>query len=124
MRFDRDGIVYFRDPNSGRLLGVDQSNQPKSDPVADWQQQSSVRVAHGDFPGYQLIGIKPVAYHVRAADWEFTYNGRNGRLHVINRGAIFNDHQAYGFYWETPDAVWQANLANYAVITATFQGKQ
>jgi eukaryotic-like serine/threonine-protein kinase len=120
----RNGIVYFQDPNGGRLLGVDQSNQPKPDPVADWQNQANVRVAHGDFPGYQLIGIKEVAYHVKAADWEFTYNGRNGRLHVINRGSIFNDHQAYGLYWETPDAQWQANLETFAWITGTFQGKQ
>jgi eukaryotic-like serine/threonine-protein kinase len=123
-RSERDGIVYFRDPDGSRLLGIDQTNQPKPDPVADWQDQARVRVAHGDFPGYQLITIKAVAYHVKAADWEFLYNGHNTRLHVINRGAIFNEHQAYGFYWETPDAQWAANLDNFALITSTFQGKQ
>jgi eukaryotic-like serine/threonine-protein kinase len=123
-RSTRDGIVYYRDPAGGRLLGIDQTNQPKPDPVADWQTQKARRVPAGDFPGYQDIGIRPVAYHVKAADWEFTYNGRNGRLHVINRGAIFNDHQAYGFYWETPDSQWAANLPNFDLITRTFQGKR
>ena len=113
----RDGIVYFRDPAGGRLLGIDQSNQPKADPVADWRTQATHRVAAGDFPGYQEIGIRPVTYHVKAADWEFTYDGHGGRLHVINRGAIFNDHQAYGFYWETPDSQWAARYARLSAIT-------
>ncbi len=123
-RSDRGGIVYFRDPAGGRLLGIDQSSQPKPDPVADWQDQAARRVPAGDFPGYRQIGIRAVPYHVKAADWEFTYNGRNGRLHVINRGAIFNDHQAYGIYWETPDDQWQANLPSFDLITRTFQGRQ
>src|SRR5581483_11630566 len=38
-RTDRDGIAYFHDPAGGRLLGVDQSSQPKPDPVADWREQ-------------------------------------------------------------------------------------
>ena len=123
-RSERDGIVYYHDPVGGRLLGIDQTNQPKPDPVQDWQTQKQYRVAAGDFPGYQEIGIRPVAFHVKAADWEFTYNGRGGRLHVINRGAIFNDHQAYGIYWETPDSQWAANLGNFDLITRTFQGKR
>jgi hypothetical protein len=119
----RDGIVYFRDPQGNRLLGIDQTNQPKQDPVADWRGQESRRVAAGDFPGYQLIGIRPVDYHVRAADWEFTFNTRGGKKHVINRGAIFGDHQAYGFYWETPADQWDANLPSFDLITRTFQGR-
>jgi serine/threonine protein kinase len=119
----RDGIVYFRDPQGGRVLGIDQRPDPQPDPVADWQAQAAHRVPAGDFPGYQLIGIRPVDFHVRAADWEFTYNGRGGRKHVINRGAIFNDHQAYGFYWETPADQWDANLPAFQLITSTFQGK-
>jgi eukaryotic-like serine/threonine-protein kinase len=105
------------------LLGIDQTNQPRPDPVADWRTQEAHRVPAGDFPGYQLIGIRAVNYHVRAADWEFTYNGRGGRKHVINRGAIFGDHQAYGFYWETPADQWDANLPSFELITSTFQGR-
>jgi len=119
----RDGIVYFRDPQGGRLLGIDQRTDPQPDPVADWRTQEAHRVPAGDFPGYQLIGIRPVDFHVRAADWEFTYNGRDGRKHVINRGAIFNGHQAYGIYWETPADQWDANLPAFQLITSTFQGK-
>jgi serine/threonine protein kinase len=116
-------IVYFHDPVGGRLLGVDQTNQPKSDPVADWTSQSRYRVSHGDFPGYQQIKIAAVPYHLKAADWEFTYDKDGVRTHVINRGAVFGPHQAYGFYWSTPDSVWAANLPNFELIMATFQGR-
>jgi hypothetical protein len=119
----RNGIVYFNDPSSGRLLGIDQTDQPQPDPVADWTRQSQYRVAHGDFPGYQQIKIAPVSYHLAAADWEFTYDNNGVRTHVINRGAVFGQHQAYGFYWSTPDTVWTANLPNFDLITSTFQGR-
>jgi eukaryotic-like serine/threonine-protein kinase len=120
----RDGIVYFNDPSSGRLLGIDQTNQPQPDPVADWTRQEQYRVAHGDFPGYQRIKIAPVDYHLAAADWEFTYDDNGVRTHVINRGAVFGPHQAYGFYWSTPDSMWGANRSNFDLITSTFQGRQ
>jgi serine/threonine protein kinase len=116
-------IVYFHDASGGRLLGIDQTNQPKSDPVADWTSQSQYRVSRGDFPGYQQIKIAAVPYHLKAADWEFTYNKSGTRIHVINRGAVFGPHQAYGFYWSTPDAVWSANISNFDLITSTFQGR-
>jgi serine/threonine protein kinase len=116
-------IIYFHDPVGGRLLGIDQTNQPKSDPVADWTSQSQYRVAHGDFPGYHQIKIAAVTYHVAAADWEFTYNKDGVRTHVINRGAVFGPHQAYGLYWSTPDSAWSANLSNFDLIMSTFQGR-
>jgi serine/threonine protein kinase len=122
-KFVRDGIVYFQDPVGHRLLGIDQTDQPKMDPVKDWQSQEAIRVRRGDFPGYELIGIRHVDYHVTAADWEFRYNSGGLRLHVINRGAVFNNHQAYGFYWSTPDSQWNANLGNFELITRLFQGK-
>ena len=122
-RYRQDTIVYFHDAANAILFGVDQSTQPKPDPVADWRQQEAHRVPAGDFPGYQLIGINSVNYHVKAADWEFTFNRNGNRRHVINRGTVFNDHQAYGFYWETPADQWTADRADFDLITRTFQGR-
>jgi hypothetical protein len=119
----RNGMVYFQEPGGGRLLGIDQTDQPKSDPVADWTSQSQWRVDHGEFPGYQRIKIVSVPYHVKAADWEFTYDNKGVPTHVINRGAVFGPHQAYGFYWSTPDTQWQDSLAYFDTITSTFQGR-
>jgi hypothetical protein len=45
--------VYIRDPaNGGIFLLIDQSDQPKPDPLADWQQQAAAR--QGSYPGYHL----------------------------------------------------------------------
>jgi hypothetical protein len=117
-----NGMRYFREPGGGRVLGIDQTKAPKSDPVADWRSQEQSRVSGGDFPGYHEIKIVSVNYHLAAADWEFTYNDNGVSTHVINRGAVFGKHQAYGIYWATPDAEWSANLANFDLITSTFQG--
>ena len=118
----RDGtIVYFRDPRDGRLLGVDQSPNPKWDPVADWTAQESYRVRRGDWRAYQRIRIAKVDYFLAAADWEYTYAGSRGRLHVINRGFVASAHQAHAIYWSTPESTWAANLQYFELITRTFQ---
>jgi eukaryotic-like serine/threonine-protein kinase len=119
----KDTRVTFHDPAGGRLLIIDQRDDPQPDPVADWQDQERRRVAAGNFPEYERIGIRRVDYHLGAADWEFRFTDGGVRVHVINRGAIFGPHQAYGFYWSTPDDQWDANLPNFDLITRTFQGK-
>ena len=60
-------IVYFRN-STGRVLGIDQTDQPRWDPVADWRGQADYRVARGDFPGYHEIRIVAVKYWLKAAD--------------------------------------------------------
>jgi len=120
-RSKEGSIVYFRDSATGRVLGIDQTNHPKSDPVADWTNNESARVPAGDFPGYQRIKIVPVNYFIKAADWEFTYNGSKSRQHVNNRGVVVSDHQAYGFYWQTADADWAAQLPNLQLIFDSFR---
>ncbi len=119
----RDGtILYFREPNGGRILGIDQSSQPNMDPVADWTNQEQQR-AGSFYHGYQRIRIDPVQYFVACADWEFTYDQGGTRAHVINRGFVTSDHQAYGIWWSTPDSVWQDNLKYFDLITSTFKPK-
>jgi hypothetical protein len=118
----REGsIVYFRDPFGGRVLGIDQTNQPKPDPLVDWQTQAAYRVARGDFPGYQQIKIVRVNYWLNAADWEFTYNGRGGRVHVLNRGFIVSPNKAHGIWWQTPDSTWAANRPMIDLIFQSFR---
>ncbi|HZN77242.1 MAG TPA: serine/threonine-protein kinase [Micromonosporaceae bacterium] len=117
----RNGIVYFDEPNGGRLLGIDQTDQPKSDPVADWEQQEAARLSAGDFPRYERIGIRTCDYFVACADWEFRYTSRGTRVHVNNRGVVVSDNRAYGFWWSTPDSQWTASLSYLDVIFRTFQ---
>ncbi|MDT5037073.1 MAG: eukaryotic-like serine/threonine-protein kinase, partial [Micromonosporaceae bacterium] len=120
----REGtILYFREPGGGRVLGIDQTDRPNMNPVADWTNQRNHRVPAGDFPGYQEIGIRSVPYFVACADWEFTYDRGGGRTHAINRGFVTSDHQAYGIWWSTPDSSWQDNLRFFNLITGSFKPK-
>jgi hypothetical protein len=117
----RDGsIVYFRDPKTGRVLGIDQTNRPKSDPVADWRGQSSYRVARGDFPGYREVHIVAVKYGLKAADWEYTFDGRV-RQHVNNRGFVVSESKAYGIYWQTKDTDWAAARSDLQLVFDSFR---
>jgi serine/threonine protein kinase len=118
----QDGsIVYFR--SAGRVLGIDQTTHPNMNPVADWQGKADYRVAHGDFPGYHKIRITAVSYYVKAADWEFTFDGSSARQHVNNRGLVVNAHQAYGIYWQAPDAQWDAAYAQLQLVFKSFRPK-
>jgi eukaryotic-like serine/threonine-protein kinase len=120
-RIERTGtIVYFREPNGGRYLGIDQTDQPQPDPVADWEGKEAYRVARGDFPGYQRIRLEAVDYFQKAADWEFTYLTGGGRVHVLNRGFITSPTQAYGMWWSTPDGAWDDSLDALHLIQRTF----
>jgi serine/threonine protein kinase len=120
----RGSIVYFSEPGGGRLLGIDQTNRPKPDPVADWRTQESYRVARGDFPDYHRIRLEAVDYFDKAADWEFTYVRDGVRLHVNNRGFITAPDQAYGMWWSTPDSQWQSSLRDRQLIEQTFRPRR
>jgi predicted Ser/Thr protein kinase len=115
----RGSIVYFR--GAGRVLGIDQTTHPNMNPVADWRGKAGYRVAHGDFPGYREIRIEAVKYFVKAADWEFTFDGSRARQHVNNRGVVVNDHQAYGIYWQAPDASWGSAYADLQLVFGSFR---
>jgi eukaryotic-like serine/threonine-protein kinase len=117
----KNSMVYFR--GDGRVLGIDQSDQPKSDPLADWREKSSYRVSNGDFPGYHLVRLESVKYLKKSADWEYTFNGSGTRQHVDNRNILASSHQAYAIYWQTADADWNAHKEDLALIYASFRPK-
>ena len=118
-------IVYFSEPDGSRLLGIDQTDHPQPDPVADWRGKEEYRVAHGDFPAYQRVRLTAVDYFIKAADWEFTYNDSNGaRQHVNNRGFVTSAHQAYGMWWSTLDKDWSRYRPDLDLIERSFQPAQ
>ena len=112
-------IVYFR--GDGRVLGIDQTNKPQPNPVADWQGKAEYRVGRGDFPSYRQVHIKSVDYWRKAADWEFTFTRGGQRQHVNNRGFITANDQAYGVWWQTSDAQWSAARKDLALIFDSFR---
>ncbi|GIE32290.1 hypothetical protein Ait01nite_053350 [Actinoplanes italicus] len=118
-RSQSGSIVYFR--KGGKILGIDQTDEPRSNPVKDWQTQARNRVRGGDFVNYQEVGIKAVDYFRKAADWEFLHTRDGVRKHVNNRGTVISDDKAYGFYWETPESEWAASQADLKLIFESFQ---
>jgi hypothetical protein len=118
-RVSREGtMVYFR--GDGRVLGIDQTDQPRPDPVADWRGQAATRVRRGDFPGYSEIRIEAVPFWQKAADWEFTYN-EGGRIHVNNRGFVVSPRKAYGIWWQAPDSQWPDASEDLRLIFESFR---
>ncbi|GAA1604450.1 hypothetical protein GCM10009789_68020 [Kribbella sancticallisti] len=113
------GRVYFREPGGSRLLLIDQTDQPKADPVADWRQQEEAR--RDGYPEYRRIRIEAVDYFQKAADWEFTYAVGDGRQHVLNRGVVTSSRQAYGIYWSTPESQWADSQQTLRTITSSFR---
>jgi tRNA A-37 threonylcarbamoyl transferase component Bud32 len=114
--------VYIRDPaNSGIFLLIDQSDQPRADPLADWRQQAAARAS--SYPGYHLIELQTVSYPQaeKAADWEFTYYRSGVQVQVLNRNVLANAHHAYALYWSTPVSDWDSYYHYFQTFAATFR---
>lgn len=111
--------VTFTDPRSGRWLLIDQTNQPKADPEADWRQQEAAR--RRTYANYRLIGIDSVDYWDKAADWEGTYTDDGQARRTRNRGFVTARDKAYAIRWDTPAGAWGENLANLQVIADGFR---
>jgi serine/threonine protein kinase len=108
------------EPNGERFLLIDQTDQPKSDAVADWEAQEAAR--KDGMADYRRIRIDGVDYFREAADWEFTYTpSGSGPTHVLSRGFVTHPDQAYGLYWSTPADQWEASRATFDVFTETFR---
>lgn len=117
---DDDGRPLWRDPKTGTFLLIDQTRQPKDDPVQDWLANEAAR--RDGYRDYERIRIEAVDYYDRAADWEFTYTGGSGtRLHVLNRGFVTAPDQAYSIYWSTRADRWAAELPRLQVVIAGFR---
>jgi serine/threonine protein kinase len=122
-RVSHDGhYVYIQNPSDpSAYLLIDQSNTPKPNPLADWEQQAANR--QGTYPGYHLIRLQSVRYPQaeKAADWEFTYNRNGQAVRVLNRNVLANADHAYALYWTAPDSAWTADYHFFQVFAGTFQ---
>jgi hypothetical protein len=117
--------VYIQDPsNSGIFLLIDQSDQPKSDPLADWEQQQANR--ESSYLDYHLIRLQSVSYPQaeKAADWEFTFDRDGVPVHILNRNILANTKHAYALYWSTPEGDWNADYHYFQGFAATFHPAQ
>ena len=114
--------VYISDPSDGNIyLLIDQSDHPKPDPLADWEQQAANRGS--TYPDYHLIRLASVNYPQaeKAADWEFTYDRNGVPVHILNRNVLANASHAYALYWSTPESDWNADYHYFQAFAATFR---
>jgi hypothetical protein len=117
--------VYITDPsNSGIFLLIDQSDTPKPDALADWEQQAANRAS--GYPDYHLIRLESVYYPQakEAADWEFTYVRDGILVHILSRNVLANAHHAYALYWSTPESDWNAYYHYFQAFADTFRPAQ
>jgi serine/threonine protein kinase len=115
---DNDGRAQWQDRSTGRLLLIDQSRNPKPDPVQDWLNNEAAR--RSGYRNYQRIRLEEVSYWDKAADWEFTYTLSGTSVHVLNRGFVTAPDQAYSIYWRTPSATWNENRDDLQLILDGF----
>ena len=56
-----------------------------------------------------------------AADWEFTWQGSNGQLHVLDRGFVTGPNRGYALYWSMPESAWADRLDEFATVASSFR---
>ncbi|MCF2126169.1 protein kinase [Strepomyces sp. STD 3.1] len=111
----------FTGPGGQKLL-IAWTSTPKSDPVADWENQERYMVRSQ----YQKIRIEKVGYRGwNAADWEFTYTDGGTKYRTVDRGFVVNDHQGYALMYTAKADDWDDDLRRntWRTLTKSFEPK-
>ncbi|WP_431901332.1 protein kinase domain-containing protein [Micromonospora chalcea] len=119
-RVRSDNVVLYEVGGARRVLFIQWTPNPKKDAYADWKSQESSR--RNFVRNYKLVGItKCDPYFRTCADWDWLET-RNGdtRFHVRNRGVATASNRGFALRWEVPAKDWDANLANWEIITKGF----
>ncbi|MGY4895444.1 serine/threonine-protein kinase [Micromonospora aurantiaca (nom. illeg.)] len=119
-RVGGDNVVLYEVGGSRRVLFIQWTSDPKPDAYTDWQKQEPYRASR--VRGYKLVGITECDPYFRTcADWDWLET-RNGdtRFHVRNRGVATAGNRGFALRWEVPAKDWDANLANWEIITKGF----
>ncbi|GAA3907787.1 hypothetical protein GCM10022629_09540 [Amorphoplanes auranticolor] len=113
--------ICFRDPSNLRILSIDPDRSPQGDPVRACRKEVTRLRAAGDLRNYTQLRIDRVPGLARAADWEYTYDGRDGeRMHAMTRWRAANDGRAYAIGLMTLDLDWPGNFEKWGMIQSTF----
>jgi Protein kinase domain len=102
------GEVQFTGAPGGFVLVVAWSTHPRSNALADWQQQAARKAATDS--SYRQISIRRVSYRgYNAADWQFIDVYQGVRIHVIDRTFIVQAGRlAYTIELYGPASQWPA----------------
>jgi tRNA A-37 threonylcarbamoyl transferase component Bud32 len=111
----------FTGPDGQKLL-VGWTSTPKSDPVADWENQERYMIRSQ----YKRIRIEGVDYRGwKAADWEFTYSEGGTTYRSIDRGYVVHSRQGYALMYTAKASEWGSELRKdtWRTFTKTFWPK-
>ncbi|MEW2592068.1 protein kinase [Micromonospora aurantiaca] len=119
-RVRSDNVVLYEVGGARRVLFIQWTPNPKDDAYADWQGQEKYRASR--VRNYKLVGItKCDPYFRTCADWDWLETRDDGtRFHVRNRGVATASNRGFALRWEVPAKDWDANLANWEIITKGF----
>ncbi|GGU96917.1 serine/threonine protein kinase [Actinomadura cremea] len=121
----KKGGDFFYSPDRGAYIQIDQTDDPNDSALKDWQ--NAERGGAG-WPGYDLVKMAPTGDQPPvpdtgdgddSADWEFTYDGSRGRMHVLNRGFVAND-RGYAILLSAPDEGWDELFTKLRPVYASF----
>ncbi|MFA1548475.1 serine/threonine-protein kinase [Actinomadura chokoriensis] len=122
----KQGGDYFYSPDRRAYLQIDQTDDPGDSAIGDWRRQER---GGAGFPGYKQIRIAPTGDHPPvpdtgdgddSADWEFTFDGDGGRVHILNRGFVTKGH-GYALLLRAPDADWDKVYADLQPVYRFFK---
>ncbi|MGI5119273.1 protein kinase domain-containing protein [Marinactinospora thermotolerans] len=120
----RDNGVFFTNPEGG-YLQIDQTDQPGEDALEDWNRQEGA--ISSNFGGYEKVAITrldddslDLDDYVSAADWEFTFDGSQGRMRAVNR-AFHTEEKGYALFLVSTEEDWETNRALLDEMTRSFE---
>lgn len=104
-RLDAATRVDFVSPEEDQFIRIEQRAQALPDAEQAWLDLEPDVAS--SLSGYERIRIEPVDFRRwEAADWEFTWEGDTGTVHVLNRGFI-TDPRGFAIYVSGPDDTWE-----------------
>ncbi|WP_233509962.1 serine/threonine-protein kinase [Actinomadura craniellae] len=125
----RQGGVFFYSPDRSVYIQIDQTTSPGASALKDWEGQEAARRNDGSFPGYDRVRLEPTGDRPpvpdtgngdKSADWEFTWDGRSGRMRILNRGFVTNG-RGYAILVSGPDDDWDDLMEELEPVYASFE---
>ncbi|QKG25269.1 serine/threonine-protein kinase [Actinomadura verrucosospora] len=117
---------FFYAKDRRTYVQIDQTDSPGKSAIGDWRNQEN---GGAGFPGYRRIKIEPTGDHPpvpdtgngdRSADWEFTFSGDHGRIHILNRGFVANGH-GYAILLRAPQDAWDRTFSELQPVYQYFK---
>jgi len=111
--------VCFRDPGNLRYLSIDPNRNPAGDPVQACKTEAARVVRNGGLPHYKLLSLASLPMQIKAADWEYTYQQANNRMHASTRW-FASSGKGFALTWVARDFDWQINMPFRSAIISSF----